>query len=75
MLNRFTDGAAGAAVVSPLWLQTVQGWLQGVSDLASVMLPVAGLAWFVYQFIMDRKDRARLDVTNARAEGKLDRNL
>lgn len=58
MLHRLTDGAAGAAVVSPFWLDTAQGWLQSVSEVAAMLLPILGVGWFVYQAIMDRRDRA-----------------
>ena len=42
-----TNVTAGAAIVSPWWLPA----LQGVSEFASVVLPILGVAWLVIQII------------------------
>jgi hypothetical protein len=46
-MNDITNATAGAAVVSPFWLPS----LQQVSEIASVMLPILGAAWLVVQIV------------------------
>ncbi len=45
MHETITNATAGAAVVSPFWLPS----LQSVSEIASVLLPILGAAWLVVQ--------------------------
>lgn len=45
MSDSFTNTTAIFAVISPLWLE----WLQDISQVAALLLPVAGLAWLVIQ--------------------------
>ena len=45
MHDNLTNAAAGAAVVSPFWLP----WLQQVSEIASVALPILGAIWLIVQ--------------------------
>lgn len=42
-----TNAVAGAAVVSPVWLP----YLQTASDISTLLLPVAGLAWLLIQMV------------------------
>lgn len=55
--TKITDGIAGAALVSPWWLP----FLQNASDIAGLLLPIAGLIWLVIQIvgyiIKDRKSK------------------
>lgn len=44
-MNDFTNATAGAAVVSPLWLPS----LQQMSEAASILLPILGALWLVVQ--------------------------
>lgn len=45
MHDTLTTATAGAAVVSPFWLP----WLQTVSEMASITLPILGAVWLVVQ--------------------------
>lgn len=40
-----TNGVAVASVVSPLWLQ----YLTGISEVATVLLPIMGVTWLGIQ--------------------------
>lgn len=58
MQNTMTNVTAGAALVSPWWLPA----LQGVSEFASIILPILGAAWLVVQiigYIADKRRRRR----------------
>lgn len=48
-----TNTVAVGAAVSPFWLP----YLQTTSDIATLVLPVAGLAWLVVQIFFFFKDR------------------
>lgn len=48
MNHDMTNVTAGAALVSPFWLPA----LQGVSDLASIVLPILGAAWLIVQITL-----------------------
>jgi hypothetical protein len=39
--ERITNGVAGAAAASPLWLP----WLQSVSNVAALVAPILGVVW------------------------------
>lgn len=43
--HSLTSATAGAAMLSPLWLPT----LQQVSDVASILLPILGAVWLIVQ--------------------------
>lgn len=43
-----TNMMAASAVISPWWLP----YLQTASDTATLLLPIAGLAWLVIQMIV-----------------------
>lgn len=45
MINGTTNVVAGAAVATPIWLP----WLTSVSQVAALLLPIAGLTWLVIQ--------------------------
>lgn len=45
MNNDLTTATAGAAVVSPFWLPS----LQSMSEIASIALPILGAIWLVVQ--------------------------
>jgi hypothetical protein len=47
MNNEMTNVTAGAALVSPWWLPAIQG----VSEIASVLLPILGAAWLIVQIV------------------------
>lgn len=47
MHENLTTAAAGAAVVSPFWLPSVQH----LSELASITLPILGALWLIVQII------------------------
>jgi len=47
IIERTTDVTAAAAVISPVWLPL----LKDVSDVSSLLLPVAGLVWLLIQII------------------------
>ena len=45
-----TKGAiAGAAAVSPVWIDKAQGALMTFSDFASALLPIFGVGWLLLQ--------------------------
>lgn len=45
MNDYLTNTAAGLAVISPWWLP----WLENFSQVAALLLPIIGLAWFGVQ--------------------------
>lgn len=45
MGDTFTGAAATLAVFSPVWLP----WLQDISTIAALLLPIAGVAWLGIQ--------------------------
>lgn len=55
--ERGTDSVAIAALASPVWLPSLQQW----SEVAGLLLPIAGLAWLVIQIVThvlrQRKER------------------
>lgn len=46
-MQQTTNVIAGAAVASPWWLPA----LQNFSEIAALMLPIAGLIWLMVQII------------------------
>lgn len=47
-MNESTSNAiAGAAITSPWWLPILQTW----SEVAGLLLPIAGVAWLIIQII------------------------
>lgn len=47
LMERTTDVTAVAAVISPVWLPIIKE----VSDVSSLLLPVAGLLWLLIQIV------------------------
>lgn len=47
MHENLTTATAGAAVVSPFWLPSIQG----ISEIASVALPILGAIWLIVQIV------------------------
>lgn len=47
MTNQTTNIVAGAAVATPFWFPT----LQNLSEVAALLLPIAGLGWLVIQIV------------------------
>jgi hypothetical protein len=57
-MEHATDAGAGAFIVSPLWLQTLQtghAVLDGLYACAQFLLPFAGLAWLSMQMYHKHK--------------------
>lgn len=52
-VERSTDAMAVAAVASPIWLP----YVQEVSELSALLLPIAGLVWLVIQMISHFRKR------------------
>lgn len=46
-LDAVNNTVAGAAIASPIWLPA----LANVSELAGLLLPIAGLAWLIIQIV------------------------
>lgn len=51
--ERATNAVAVGAVASPWWLPS----LTTISEVAGLLLPVAGLAWICVQIVMKLRDR------------------
>ncbi len=47
MNNTMNNGIAGAAIISPVWLPS----LAAASEMAALLLPIAGLVWLVIQIV------------------------
>lgn len=47
MIQNTNNAIAGAAIVSPWWLPGLQHW----SEVAGLLLPIAGLIWLVIQIV------------------------
>ena len=47
MGDNLTSWLANAAVISPIWLP----WLQDVSTIAALLLPILGGCWLVVQIV------------------------
>lgn len=47
VIEKATDLVAAGAVVSPIWLP----YLESVSQITSLLLPVAGLTWLCIQIV------------------------
>lgn len=47
IMDKITAGVAAGAVVSPWWLPAIKA----VSDGASILLPIVGLAWLLIQIV------------------------
>jgi len=47
LFDRVTTGVAAGSLASPFWLP----WLQTVSDVAALLLPIFGLIWLVVQIL------------------------
>jgi hypothetical protein len=47
LFDRVTTGIAAGSVASPFWLP----WLQTVSEIAALLLPIFGLLWLVVQIL------------------------
>ncbi|HWK64110.1 MAG TPA: hypothetical protein VNS34_04175 [Rhizobiaceae bacterium] len=48
MIDRTTHYVAAGAVMSPWWLPS----LADVSEMAALLLPIAGLLWILVQFVV-----------------------
>lgn len=48
MDGHLTSAGALGAIASPLWLPT----LQGVSDMAAMILPILGVLWLLVQITL-----------------------
>jgi hypothetical protein len=46
-VNNTTNVVAGVAVTTPWWLP----YLQGGSEIAALLLPIAGLFWLIIQIM------------------------
>lgn len=51
-----TDTGAVAAIVSPWWLPA----LHQVSDVAALLLPIAGVIWLIVQIVVKIQQAKRL---------------
>ncbi|WP_425991403.1 hypothetical protein [Afipia sp. DC4300-2b1] len=51
-----TDTGAVAAIISPWWLPA----LHQVSDVAALLLPIAGVIWLVVQIVVKIQQAKRL---------------
>jgi hypothetical protein len=45
--EKITDGVAVMGTVSPFWLP----WLKQWSDMAYIVMPLAGLTWLIVQIV------------------------
>ncbi len=54
-LDGLNNSIATAAVASPFWLP----WLSQASELAGLLLPIAGLVWLIIQIVgyLTKKDK------------------
>lgn len=50
-----TDAVAASAATSPVWMPFVKE----VSDVAAMLLPIAGLTWLVIQMVFFIKDKRK----------------
>lgn len=48
IVDKATTVVAAGAVASPWWLE----WLSNVSEIAALLLPIAGLIWLIVQVVM-----------------------
>jgi hypothetical protein len=47
VIDKVTSGVAAGAIVSPWWLPAIEA----VSNGASILLPIVGLAWLLIQIV------------------------
>lgn len=53
--DRVTNTIAAGAATSPWWLP----WLREVSEVAGLLLPIAGLLWLLYQFVLKLREKPK----------------
>jgi hypothetical protein len=53
MIERVTNTIAAGAVASPWWLPS----LEGISQVAALLLPVIGCAWLLLQIVWKITER------------------